>query len=154
MAYRTYINGHEWLGNNVLHEEIYDELKRQGCPFDQDGCVENFEVTDLDGLVKACEKVIIRKTQEDKRVADFNHTIEECVKINEQGPSAAFDLTETLHKVQSCGYIFISAQLLNYIGEFFKQWEWVIYFPEGAKNKASELKYRLCGNGKCLFSAY
>ena len=34
MAYRTYINEHEWLGNNAMYDEIYEELKRQGCPFD------------------------------------------------------------------------------------------------------------------------
>ena len=36
MAYRTYINGHEWLGNNVMYDEIYDELdkslKESGIP--------------------------------------------------------------------------------------------------------------------------
>jgi hypothetical protein len=39
MSYRTYINGHEWLGNNEMYDEIYEELKRQGCPFDKEGCV-------------------------------------------------------------------------------------------------------------------
>ena len=58
MSYRTYINGHEWLGNNEMYDEIYEELKRQGCPFDKEGCVggyrENpFEVKDLNGLVMA-----------------------------------------------------------------------------------------------------
>ena len=32
MAYRTYINGHEWLRENVMYDEILEELSRQGCP--------------------------------------------------------------------------------------------------------------------------
>lgn len=60
MSYRTYINGHEWLGNNEYSKEIFEELKRQGCSFDEEECAYNFEVKDLDGLVKATEKYIRR----------------------------------------------------------------------------------------------
>ena len=76
MSYRTYINNHEWLGNNEMYDEIYQELVRQGCPFNEDNCVvEPFEVKDLDGLIKACEKVIVKKCERNKKIADFNYTI-------------------------------------------------------------------------------
>ena len=83
MAYRTYINGHEWLGNNEMYDEIYQELVRQGCHFDEDGCViDPFEVKDLDGLLKACEKVIIRLVQKDAGIANFNSTIDNAIASN------------------------------------------------------------------------
>ncbi len=144
MAYRTYINGHEWLGNNVLYDEIYTELKNQGCPFDEDGCVEDFEIKDLDGLVKACEKVVVKMVEKDKRIADFSETIFQCVE-------AGRDVTSRLIELHNYAYIFIGVQLLKDIGEFYKQWEY--YYTRTDGNKL-EMHYRLRGDGKCLFSAY
>ena len=37
MSIRTYINKKEWLGNNNLPVEIFDELERQGAEIDEDG---------------------------------------------------------------------------------------------------------------------
>ena len=68
MADRSYINGHEWLGNNEVIPEIWDELKRQGCKFNEEQLtVEPFQVTDLDGLVQATEKAIIRYAKEQEK---------------------------------------------------------------------------------------
>ena len=68
MADRSYINGHEWLGNNEYIPEIWDELARQGCKFDAEGfTVEPFQVKDLDGLVRATEKAIIRFAKENEK---------------------------------------------------------------------------------------
>ena len=107
MSYRTYINGHEWLGNNVIYYEIFDELARQGCPFDEEDCVyEPFEVKDLDGLVKACEKTIIRLIQENNEVANFKPNIERAMETN--------DLTFILQILQDTARIFISVNLLKY----------------------------------------
>lgn len=143
MAYRTYINGHEWLGNNVLYDEIYDELKRQGCPFDEDCCVgweTPFEVKDLDSLVKATEKAIInlynKRIQIKENIADFSEYITHPIG----------DLTWQLQEARDYGYIFISAMLLEYVGECHKQWDF-----EFTK---SGMKYVLINDGKCLFSAY
>lgn len=146
MSYRTYINGHEWLGNNNMYEEIYQELVRQGCPFDEDGCVvEPFEVKDLDGLVKACEKVIVKLVENNKAVANFNETITNIKKYGN-------DLTLTLQELQNNAYIFISANLLNYVGEYLKEWEICWSFVETENNLVA--KYRLTDKGKCLFEAY
>lgn len=144
MSYRTYINGHEWLGNNQMHIEIYEELKRQGCPFDRDDCVEEFEVKDLDGLVKACEKVVIRIVHEDRSIADFSDTIDHAIERN-------MNLTHRLQELRNYARIFIGVKLLDYIGESYKQWE--IYYTR-TKGNNLEMHYRLCGDGKCIFSAY
>lgn len=143
MSYRTYINGHEWLGNNVRYYEIFDELAHQGCPFDEDDCVdEPFEVKDLDGLVKACEKTIIRLIQENNEVANFKPTIDRAMKTN--------DLTFILQMLQDCACIFMSVNLLKYIGDKYKDWDIDYTYTETGVIE----KYKLTDKGKCLFEAY
>ena len=144
MAYRTYINGHEWLGNNEMYDEIYQELVRQGCPFDEDDCViDPFEVKDLDGLLKACEKVIIRLVQKDAGIANFNSTIDNAI-------ASKVDLTYILAELRDRAYIFISANLLKYIGDYLKDWEICSTHTESG----IIMRYKLTDEGKCLFTAY
>lgn len=144
MAYRTYINGHEWLGNNNMYDEIYQELVRQGCPFDDDDCViDPFEVKDLDGLLKACEKVIVRLVQKDAEIANFKSNIDNAI-------ASKIDLTYTLTGLQERAYIFISANLLKYIGEFSKDWE----ICDARTESGIIMQYTLTDKGKCLFTAY
>lgn len=78
MADRSYINGYEWLGNNEVVPEIFDELKRQGCKFNEEWLtVEPFQVKDLDGLICATEKAIIRNVKEhEKWLEAHQHRIE------------------------------------------------------------------------------
>ena len=144
MAYRTYINGHEWLGNNEMYDEIYQELVRQGCPFDEDDCVRDpFEVKDLDSLLKACEKVIIRLVQKDAGIANFNSTIDNAI-------ASKVDLTYILTGLRDRAYIFISANLLKYIGDYLKDWEICSTHTESG----IIMRYKLTDEGKCLFTAY
>ena len=144
MAYRTYINGHEWLGNNEMYDEIYQELVRQGCHFDEDDCViDPFEVKDLDSLLKACEKVIIRLVQKDAGIANFNSTIDNAI-------ASKVDLTYILTGLRDRAYIFISANLLKYIGDYLKDWEICSTHTESG----IIMRYKLTDEGKCLFTAY
>jgi hypothetical protein len=143
MAYRTYINGHEWLGNNVMYDEVYEELKRQGCPFDEEDIVDidtPFEVKDLDGLVKATEKAIKNLYNKEmlrhQNIADFSEHFKYGIG----------DLTWMMMEVQEYGYIFLSAMLLRYVGECHKQWDFE--FVKGG------IKYKLINDGKCLFAAF
>ena len=143
MSYRTYINGHEWLGNNVIYYEIFDELARQGCPFDENDCVyEPFEVKDLDGLVRACEKTIIRLVQENNEIANFKPNIERAMETN--------DLTFILQILQDTARIFISVNLLKYIGDRYE--DWTIDYIDTDTGIID--KYKLTDKGKCLFEAY
>ena len=144
MAYRTYINGHEWLGNNEMYDEIYQELVRQGCPFDEDNrVIDPFEVKDLDSLLKACEKVIIRLVQKDAGIANFNSTIDNAI-------ASKVDLTYILTGLRDGAYIFISANLLKYIGDYLKDWEICSTHTESG----IIMRYKLTDEGKCLFTAY
>ena len=99
MAYRTYINGHEWLRENVMYDEILEELSCQGCPFDEENCVdEPFEVKDLDGLVRACEKVIIRLYKQNYEIANFRTIVDSAIRNKN-------DLTVILKMLQNRSYI-------------------------------------------------
>ena len=144
MSYRTYINGHEWLGNNEMYDEIYQELVRQGCPFDEDDCVvEPFEVKDLDGIVKAGEKVIIRLVQKNAEIANLKSTIDNAIELK-------IDLTHRLTGLQDRAFIFISANLLKFIGDYFKDWKTCRVHTESG----IIMQYKLTDKGKCLFTAY
>ena len=143
MSYRTYINGHEWLGNNVRYYEIFDELARQGCPFDEEDCVyEPFEVKDLDGLVKACEKAIVRLITQNNEVANFKPIIDRAIRNKN-------DLTFILKMLQNRSYIFMSVMLLRYIGDEYEDWETYYTYTKDGLIRQYKLK-----NGKCLFEAY
>ena len=140
MSFRTYINGNEWLGNNNFPQIIFDELKRQGCQFDEDGCCEEFEIKDLDGLVKAAERYIVVKCENNAKVADFNETIEhykDCC------------LTENIKELQDCAYIFVSVNLLKYVGRD----NYTRSFKKIGENKWN-YEYKLKPGVKCVFSAY
>lgn len=52
MSYRVYVhaeNGKEYqcLGNNELPNVLVEELKKQGCEFDENYCFDDFEIKDL-----------------------------------------------------------------------------------------------------------
>ena len=147
MAYRTYINGKQWLGNNILPDVIYEELKRQGCPFDEDCWVrKGFRVKDLDALVKATEKYITDMFLLDRSIADIGDTIDLEIKRNENGDGG--NLTFELKNFQSNGYIFASANLLNFVGgkNYHIEYEY--------EDKKLILKYVLNEGAKCIFKAY
>ena len=76
-------------------------------------------------------------------MADFNDTIFNTQKYGD-------DLTFTLRELQDDAYIFISANLLKYIGDAFKDWEicWT------STESGIITKYKLTDKGKCLFTAY
>lgn len=144
MSYRTYINGHEWLGNNEMYDEIYQELVRQGCPFDEDDCVvEPFEVKDLDGLVKACENVIVRLVQKNPEIANFKFNIDNAMEFKN-------NLTFILQMLQDCACIFMSVNLLKYIGDKYKDWD-IDYIDT---ETGIIMQYKLTNKGKCLFTTY
>lgn len=149
MAYRTYINGHEWLGDNMMFPHIEEELRRQGCPFNEDLCVhEPFQVKDLDALVKACEKDIAEyrlKWLSDK----YNPTdIANADYIFEGHGLYGSDLTLSLSDWQKHAYIFISSNLLEYVG-----WDNINLGGDVIDGKFINC-FTLKEGAKCEFKAY
>lgn len=149
MAYRTYINDHEWLGNNVMFDNIYKELKRQGCPFkDDDGYIESFQVKDLDALVKACERDIVElrdkwlsNTYKSTDIATANY-------IFEGHGLYGSDLTLSLNEYQKHAFIFISSNLLEYVG-----WDNINLGGEVVDGKFIN-HFTLKEGAKCEFKAF
>lgn len=149
MSLRTYINGNEWLGNNILPDVIKKELIRQGCKFDNGLVCEKFEVKDFDGLVKATEKYIMDLYEEDKDIADFREDIDLSIYRETKEGSVGI-LTFDCLKLQEYAYVFASASLLNYVGKAYKQWDIDFDF----KKHNVRLKYKLINDGKCYFEFY
>ena len=150
MSLRTYINGNEWLGNNVFPDVIKNELVRQGLKLDENDCsIEPFEVKDLDGLVKATEQYIMDLYAEDKDIADFRDDVELSIYRETKDGSVGI-LTFDCLRLQQYAYIFDSACLLNYIGNIHKQWDIDYDF---SKHKV-RLKYKLINDGKCVFEIW
>jgi hypothetical protein len=88
----------------------------------------------LNGLVLACEKALIRVCSRNGKVADFNDYV-----LKPRCNSMTIGLLE----LSDYARIFIGANLLKYIGEEFKDWDW---HPKTG--------FKLIGNGKCLFEAH
>lgn len=150
MSYRTYINDHEWLGNNEGPYVILEELKRQGCYFDEDWCTTDhsreddwllkFQIKDLDALVQATEKAIIKMVVNNPNIADFKHSV-----IN-----WGDNLTYGMQELRQNAYIFWSAMLLDYVGKD----NYTISWEKRKDGNGLRQKYTLKPGAKCIFYAY
>ncbi len=144
MSYRTYINGHEWLGNNEGPQVILDELKRQGCPFNEDWCtwdnekcdVASFEVKDLQALIDVVEEAILEMYKNNPNIANFK----DAVQNNKH------NLTSRMVELKDNAYIFWSASLLSYTGKE----NYTIAYDV----KKNRIIYKLKPGAKCIFKAY
>ena len=141
MSYRTYINDNPWLGNNEGPAIILEELKRQGCPFDDEWCTgsKEFEVTDLDSLVKATEKCIIEMVKATPGTADFNNAVSFW-----EG-----NLTYGMGELRKNAYIFWSSRLLDFVGKenYIESIEW-------SDDGTHHTVYTLKPGAKCIFKAH
>lgn len=149
MSYRTYINGHEWLGNNECPVVILEELKRQGCqlnedycgPEDDDGNIVPFEVKDLNGLVKATEQAILEMVKRYPKVADFNRGVEYWARNHH--------LTYGMSLSRDYAYIFWSVKLLDLVGA-----DNYMESKERSEDDSTVVTvYTLKPGAKCLFNA-
>ena len=138
MSWRTKINGHEWLGNNKMYDEIAEELIRQGCPDPrEENTIENFEIKDINALIKASEKVVRRMFEKDNSMADFREEMQYYTT------GSKVSLTMNLLLLNRGAYIFIPVSLLNYIGK--KNEDYTIDLENG------EIVFNLTEKGKCIF---
>ena len=142
MAYRTYINDHEWLGNNEYSKEIFEELERQGCKFDNEECwvKEPFEVKDLDGLVKAVERHLMHLYNTRPRQLDSLGIFANVENGDNRGYTED-QLTLRLQEFSNYGYLFYSVKLLEYGGEEGKDWEF--YWEIDKESNELVCHYRL-----------
>lgn len=117
MAYRTYVgttgkNDIQILGNNEYYQPFVDELKKQGIEVDVDGCygVETIRaIKDIQPFIDILEQYIWDKEKETKiyDVDIFNLRPNENTLIK--------DFTFRMRELKENGYIFVSANLVDYL---------------------------------------
>lgn len=110
MSYRIYVNDIQCLGNNECPEVLINELEKQGCKFDEDGCFDNFEIKDLQGVIEALEKYIYEKEEITKKI--FGTSIADYSNDFENWKS---NFTYRVSNAIDCGYLFITYNFLQYI---------------------------------------
>jgi len=120
MSYRIYVNDYQCLGNNECPDVLINELKRQGCKIDEDGCFKNFEIKELEPIIEALEQYIIdmnnwalNKTYNPGSIADFSDIFD---KIGCNG------LTWNIQYETRCGYLFITVNFLNAIKDDYEEY--------------------------------
>jgi len=55
MSNRFYVNDVQIFGNNEMFKRTYEELKRQGAEWDEDGCFREIEIKDPQALIDAVD---------------------------------------------------------------------------------------------------
>lgn len=145
MSYRIYVNNYQCLGNNECPEVLMNELKRQGCEIDEDGCFKNFEIKELEPIIEALEQYIIDKNEwalnksyNPGSIADFSDIFE---KIGCNG------LTWNIEYKTECGYLFITVNFLNAIKDDYEE-----YFD--FEDKKHQIKYKIKEGHHVYMSGY
>lgn len=116
MSYRMYVKNeidgkrYQFLGNNECPEVLIEELKKQGAEFDEDYCIRNFEIKDIQAVITALEKYILDtyeyQKQRGNNIFDFE---EKILKEKEQ------NLTFYLDYAKDCWYMLTSVNFVNAI---------------------------------------
>lgn len=126
MAYRTYVGTTgkdeiQILGNNEFYQPFIDELKKQGYIVDDDMCYgiefdedydlhkTNNQIKDIQPIIEILEQYIWEKDKETKL---YNHDIFN-LRPNER--DIIKDFTIKMKDLQENGYIFVTANLINYL---------------------------------------
>lgn len=147
MGYRTYVGTTDKkeiqiLGNNVCYPPLIDELIRQGIDVDADGIYgsENKDnrIKDIQSIIEVLEQYI---KDEEKENFEFDIDIFNLRPDEKEN----IDLTSKMREFQQDAYIFVSANLVNYLKDNL-----VIYYDIEKKKYIHKIK-----EGKEVwFSAY
>ena len=117
MAYRTYVGTTgkdeiQILGNNEFYQPFIDELINQGIKVDDDGCYgfkESSEIKDIQPFVDILENYIWEKDKETKL---YNTDI---FNLRPDDLALTKDFTFRMRELKENGYIFVSANLVDYL---------------------------------------
>lgn len=117
MAYRTYVgttgkNDIQILGNNEYYQPFIDELIKQGVKVDEDGCygIDVIKpVKDIQPFVDILEQYIWDK---DKETKIYNTDI---FNLRPNEKDLIKDFTFKMRELKENGYIFVSANLVDYL---------------------------------------
>lgn len=117
MAYRTYVgttgkNEIQILGNNEYYQPFIDELIKQGVKVDEDGCygIDIIKpVKDIQPFIDILEQYIWDK---DKETKIYNTDI---FNLRPNEKDLIKDFTFKMRELKENGYIFVSANLVDYL---------------------------------------
>lgn len=118
MAYRTYVgttgkDSIQILGNNEFYQPFIDELIKQGVEVDEDGCYgleESSVIKDIQPFVDILEQYILDKDEEVKKI--FKKDI---FNLRPEPPEQEKDFTFRMRELKENGYIFVTANLIDYL---------------------------------------
>lgn len=126
MAYRTYVGTTgkseiQILGNNEHYQPFIDELKKQGIEVDEDGCYgiefdENYNLHKKNNQIKDIQPFIdileqyIREKDERAKVCDVD-----IFNLRSDEKDLIKDFTFRMRELKENGYIFVSANLVDYL---------------------------------------
>lgn len=147
MAYRTYVGTTgkdeiQILGNNEFYQPFIDELINQGIEVDDDYCYgfkESSEIKDIQPFVDILEDYIWEKDKETKlyNIDIFN--------LRPDDLALTKDFTFRMRELKENGYIFVSANLIDYLKDNL---EMKFDYHTG------KFKYKIKEGKKVWFSAY
>lgn len=128
MAYRTYVGTTgkdeiQILGNNEYYQPFIDELKRQGIKVDESGWygIEfednesksvNISIKDIQPFIDILENYIWERDIEAKLYCD-----EDIFNLRPTEKTIIKDFTFRMRELQEDSYIFVTANLVNYLKE-------------------------------------
>ena len=115
MAYRTYVKttgkkSIQILGNNEYYEPFIAELKRQGIKVDEDGIFSG-KIKELQPIIDILEQYIWDKKKEVKEI--WGENVFDMSSKREYPGGLTFDMMQK----QENAYIFVTANLVNYLKE-------------------------------------
>ena len=118
MAYRTYVgttgkNSIQILGNNEFYQPFINELIKQGVKVDEDDCYgleESSVINNIQPFVDILEQYILDKDEEVKKI--FKKDI---FNLRPEPPEQEKDFTFRMRELKENGYIFVTANLIDYL---------------------------------------
>ncbi len=147
MAYRTYVGTTgkdeiQILGNNEYYQPFIDELIKQGIEADEDGCYglgKKSTIKDIQPFIDILEQYIWDKDKETKL---YNTDI---FNLRPDDLALTKDFTFRMREIKENGYIFVSANLIDYLKDNLE-----IKFDY----HTGKFKYKIKEGKKVWFSAY
>lgn len=115
MAYRTYVgttgkDSIQILGNNESYEPFINELIRQDIDVDEDDWCYDGKIKEIQPIIDVLEKYIEDKDKEIKKIFE-----KDIFDLRPEPPEQDKDFTFRMMQLQENAYIFVTANLVNYL---------------------------------------
>lgn len=100
------------FGNNEYPEDFIEELKRQGCKVDEDGCFPDFKIKEIQPIINSINNYIIEISNKNRSrgisIYDFSHD------FDNYDDESIIPLWMSIEMKIDNGYMFVVHNLLNF----------------------------------------